>query len=412
MPGGRGSVTTKAQAILRGKFAYPRTAEVIYGPGSLRELTALAERLDAKRVFVIGSRTLLSSGLDAQLEEVFGDRLAGMHGGVAQHVPRTSVMEATEAARRLDADLLVSVGGGTPIDCAKAVDLCLAAGIERPEELDRFRIRFTYPDQIERPVLPETAPPHVSVPTTLSGSEHTNLFGVTDTDRQEKDLYSGPAFAPRTVVLDAELALKTPADLWAASGVRAIDHAVEGTLSQRHVPFMDALALESLRILRRRLEESVEAADLLEARSECLLGAWLAIYALTNVGAGLSHAIGHQLAAQFDMMHGVTSAVMLPHVLRFNAPVVGERILLLAEPLGVEIDGLSTDEGANRVIDALAALIGSLERFGVPCTLQSAGATRPELEQVADRVLHDMGAAVNPRPLEQRDLMDLFEAAW
>jgi alcohol dehydrogenase len=405
-------MTTKAQAILRGRFTYPRTAEVIYGPGSVRQLTTLAEQLDAKRVFVIGSRTLLSRGLDARLEEIFGNRLAGVHSGVEQHVPRTSVMEATEAARALDADLLVSVGGGTPIDCAKAVDLCLAAGIERPEELDRFRIRFTYPDQIERPALPETAPPHVSVPTTLSGSEHTNLFGVTDNERHEKDLYTGPAFAPRAVVLDAELALKTPADLWAASGVRAIDHAVEGTLSQRHVPFMDALALESLRIFRRRLEESVEAADPLEARSECLLGAWLAIYALTNVGAGLSHAIGHQLAAQFNMMHGVTSAVMLPHVLRFNASAVGERIIRLAEPLGAQIDGLDTEDAAGRVIDALAELIGSLERFGVPNTLQSAGATRPELALVADRVLHDMGAAVNPRPLELGDLMDLFEAAW
>ncbi len=405
-------MSTGTPAALRGTFAYPRTSEVVYGPGSLEAVGALVERLGAERVLVIGSRSLLSNGLDARLEEVLGSRLASVHSGIEQHVPRSSVMEALEAARRVDADLLLSVGGGTPIDCAKAVNLCLAAGVERPEELDRFRIRFTYPDRLERPVLPETAPPHVSVPTTLSGSEHTNLFGVTDTDRQEKDLYAGPAFAPYAVVLDAELALLTPADLWAASGVRAIDHAVEGVLSQRHVPFMDALALESLRIFGARLEESVEATDPLEARSECLLGAWLAIYALTNVGAGLSHAIGHQLAAQFDMMHGVTSAVMLPHVLRFNAPVVGERLLRLAEPLNVDVGGVSTDEATGRVIEALAALIGSLERFGVPHTLSGAGATRPELEQVAERVLHDMGAAVNPRPIERSDLMELFDAAW
>jgi alcohol dehydrogenase len=214
------------------------------------------------------------------------------------------------------------------------------------------------------------------------------------------------------VILDAELALRTPPHLWAASGVRAIDHAVEGTLSQRHVPFMDALGLESLRIFRRRLEESVDAADALEARSECLLGAWLAIYALTNVGAGLSHAIGHQLAARFDMMHGVTSAVMLPHVLRFNAPIVGERILRFAEPLGLDVAGLPTEEASARVVDALGAFIARLERFGVPNTLSRAGATRPELEQVADLVLHDMAAAVNPRPLGRADLMELFGAAW
>ena len=398
--------------VLRGRFAYSRTAEVHYGPGSLIELGPLAERLGGDRVFVIASSTLVSQGLDDQLRVILGERLAGVHCGVEQHVPRESVMEATLAARGVDADLLVSIGGGTPIDCAKAVALCLAAGITTAEQLDDFRIRFTYPDQLEIPTMPDTAPPHVSVPTTLSGSEHTDLFGVTDRARAEKDLYRGPAFAPRAVILDAELALQTPSNLWAASGVRAIDHAVEGTLSQRHVPFMDALGLESLRIFQQHLEESVDADNPLAARSECLLGAWLAIYALTNVGAGLSHAIGHQLAAQFDMMHGVTSAVMLPHVMRFNAPVAGERILRFAEPLGVDIVGLPADEAAARVIDTLAALISRLERFGVPHTLRDAGATRPELEQVAELVLHDMGAAVNPRPLQHSDLMELFDAAW
>jgi alcohol dehydrogenase len=322
------------------------------------------------------------------------------------------VIAATRAAREAGADLLLSIGGGTPIDCAKATALCLAGGVEDAAGLDDYRIRFTYPDQLEVPALPPATIPHVAVPTTLSGSEHTDLCGVTDLGRKEKDLYRGPSLAPAAVILDAELALATPVDLWAASGVRAIDHAVEGTLSGRHVPFMDALGLEALRIFRARLAEGVDAADPLGARAECLLGAWLAIYALTNVGAGLSHAIGHQLAAQFDMMHGVTSAVMLPHVLRFNAPVVGERILRLAEPLGVEVDGLAREEACARVIDELAALIASLERFGVPHTLESAGATRPELELVADLVLHDMGAAVNPRPLERADLTHLFEAAW
>lgn len=399
-------------APLSGRFAYPRTAEVIYGPGSLTELGGIAERIGAERVFVIASTTLVEGGLDDELRAALGGRLAGVFTGVRQHVPRESVIEATAAAREAGADALLSVGGGTPIDCAKAVDLCLAAGIETAAGLDDYRIRFTYPDQLLAPALPVSAPPHIAVPTTLSGSEHTDLFGVTDRGRNEKDLYRGPAIAPRAVVLDAELALRTPPELWAASGVRAIDHAVEGTLSARHVPFMDALGAEGLRIMRTRLAASVDAADPLAARAECLLGAWLSIYALTNVGAGLSHAIGHQLAAEFDMMHGVTSAVMLPHVLRFNSAAVADRLPRLAEPLGVDLAGLSTEESCVAVIAALAALIGDLERFGVPNTLSAAGATMPRLELVADRVLHDMGAAANPRPLARTDLVELFEAAW
>ena len=401
-----------APETLQGRFAYPRTAEVLYGPGSLNQLGPLTERLGASRVFVVGSRTLLAAGLEARLGELLGDRFAGAFAGIEQHVPRESVIAVAAAAREAGADLLLSIGGGTPIDATKAAALCLSADLKSAEGLDRYRIRFTYPDQLEVPTLPEETIPHVAVPTTLSGSEHTDLCGVTDRGRKEKDLYRGPALAPRAVVLDAELALLTPPALWAASGVRAIDHAVEGTLSGRHVPFMDALGAEALRIFRARLAASVDAPEPLAARAECLLGAWLAIYALTNVGAGLSHAIGHQLAARFDMMHGVTSAVMLPHVLRFNAPVVGERILRLAEPLGVGVDGLPTDRAAALVIDELAALIYSLERFGVPHTLESAGADRSELELVADLVLHDMGAAANPRPLERCDLLDLLDAAW
>ncbi|HEY5333119.1 MAG TPA: iron-containing alcohol dehydrogenase, partial [Solirubrobacterales bacterium] len=246
---------------LSGRFAYPRTAEVVYGPGSLRQLGEVAERIGAGRVFAIASATLVREGLEDALRATLGDRLVGVFSGVRQHVPRESVIEAASAAREAGADALLSVGGGTPIDCAKAVDLCLAAGIEDAAQLDDYRIRFTYPDQLVAPVLPDRAPPHIAVPTTLSGSEHTDLFGVTDRSRNEKDLYRGPAFAPRVVVLDAEPALRTPPALWAASGVRALDHAVEGTLSARHVPFMDALGAESLRILRRRLAESVDAAE-------------------------------------------------------------------------------------------------------------------------------------------------------
>jgi alcohol dehydrogenase len=399
-------------APLSGRFAYSRTDEVIYGPGSLAQVGAVAERIGAGRIFAIASATLVGEGLEDELRAALGERFAGVYSGVRQHVPRESVIEAAGAARDAGAEALLSVGGGTPIDCAKAVDLCLAAEIEDAAQLDDYRIRFTYPDKLEAPALPDRALPHIAVPTTLSGSEHTDLFGVTDRARNEKDLYRGAAFAPCAVILDAELAVRTPPALWAASGLRAIDHAVEGTLSARHVPFMDALGAESLRILRRRLAESVDAAEPLEPRSECLLGAWLAIYALTNVGAGLSHAIGHQLAAEFDLMHGVTSAIMLPHVLRFNAPVVGERILRLAEPLGVEVVGLPEAEACAQIIDELAYLIADLERFGVPHTLSGAGATRPELALVADRVLHDMGVRVNPRPVSPTDLAELFDAAW
>lgn len=400
-----------SEEIRQGEFRFPATASVAYGPGALERLPAFVDGHGARRVLAIVSSSV--DGIDERLRQLLGRRFAGSFRGARMHVPRESVLEAARAAREARADLLVSVGGGTPIDCASAACLCLAYDVAEPAQLDEFRVRFTYPDTLEVPAIERALVPHVAVPTTLSGAESTSLFGVTDPERGVKHLYSSPRFAASEIVFDPLLAAQTPAWLWASSGMRAVDHAVEGVLSSRHMAMGDALALEGLRILAGRLVQSARDPHDVQARLDCQMGAWLAVYALTNVGVGLSHGIGHQLAGAFPHIpHGVTSACMLPHVMAFNAEHTAPRLRRVAQAMGVDVRAMDDAQAAVAAVAAVRAFVRSLEPLGVPHSIEAAGGTRSALAHVAERTLEDASVAANPRAVSRTDLLALLDAAW
>jgi alcohol dehydrogenase class IV len=399
---------TSEENIVR-TFAVPPAENIIYGEGAFDSIGDLVDRTGGSKVAVVMSTSLAGGWVEDALRARLGGRLAGIHAGIPQHVPRHAVLAAADTARSSGADCVMSVGGGTPIDCAKAVALCLAGDIRTVEDFERFRIRFTYPDQYEVPEYPTYVVPHVAVPTTLSGGEHTGLFGVTDETTKFKGAYSSPAFAPRAVVLDPAVCAATPGWLWAASGMRAVDHAVEGILSARSMPMADALGAEALRLLVQNLAHSTANPDDAEARTNCLLGTWLSIFALTNVGVGLSHGIGHQLATEFDMIHGVTSAIMLPRVMEFNAAYTAPKLRRIAEAMGHDTRDLDDATASKTAIDAVRDLVTTL---GVPDRISAAGGRRDALPAIARHAIGDSAVAASPRPITEADILDLLESAW
>lgn len=390
-------------------FTVPSVDAVTYGAGAFDGIGDLVRRVGGSRVLVLLSGSLVGSPVEETLRAALGSRLAGVHSGIRQHVPRADVLGAAVRARETGADCLVSVGGGTPIDCAKAVAMCLGTGITAPEGFDDYRVRFTYPDTYEVPELPADLVPHIAVPTTLSGAEHTGLAGVTDERTHVKGSYSAPQLMPRAIVLDPVVTAATPDWLWAASGMRAVDHAVEGLLSSRAMPFTDALGVEALRLLAADLAHSAKNPGDLGARTNCLIATWLSIFGLTNVGVGLSHGIGHQLAAEFDLLHGLTSAIMLPLVMEFSAAQTAPAQRRVAEALGVDTSGLDDPAAAAAAVQAVRKLI---EDLGVPHTLRAVGASRDRLPAVAAAALGDPAVAACPRPVSRRDLEGLLAAAW
>lgn len=389
-------------------FELPRTDRVVHGAGAAELAGDEARRLGMTRPLVVASATLryTTSVVDDVADRVGA---AGIVDRVPAHVPRPTVLELAERYRELSAGGLVSVGGGSPIDGAKAVALCVSEGIEDEDGLAVHRVRYRHPGPPEIPRLTGRPPVHLALSTTLSGAEFTPIAGVTDPRRGAKDLFSADALCPASVLLDPVLAAHTPRQLWLTSGVRAMDHAVEGIYSARHTPVTDAVLLAALEILACDLLPSGNDPRDLDRRCRCQIAAWMAIMHLRNVSTGLSHGLGHQLGALLGVPHGVTSCILLPHAMDFNRPATAARQALLAPALGVEASGMDDEQAAEAAVTALRALLTEME---VPTRLSDVGVERRHFPALIDEALGDMVVAGNPRPVTAAELHTVLDAAF
>ena len=365
---------------------------VIHGTPAAQAVATEAERLGARRVFIIASGTLCrETDKVEKLKSALGTRCAGVFARMGAHVPRGDVISATEAARDFRADLIVTIGGGSPTDGAKAVALCLANDVTTVQGIDCLLA-----GDVTAPAVPQ-----ISIPTTLSAGEFSAIAGVTDEATGTKDMLRHPGLMPRVVILDAEVARHTPEWLFLSTGVRAIDHCVEGICSQEANPFGDAQALHGLRLLAGGLTRVKAEAENLQARQDCLLGAWLSMGPLTSgVPMGASHGIGYVLGARYGIPHGHTSCLMLPGVMAWNASVNADRQALVAEALG------DVSEPASNLLHKLIASLGQ------PRGLLDNGISRHVFPDIAEAALHTPWVPKNPRPITGADdVMQILELA-
>lgn len=399
-----------ATPLINSAFSNSRIDKVFYGQGCLANLPAEVDRLGGNRVFIITGNSLKEQGtLLGRLQDLLGDRCAGVFSETKQHVPRESVLAATRAAQKADADLLISFGGGTPNDTAKLVALCLAENVTSTEQLDRYRIRFQYPDKLDVPTPTNPCLPHISITTTLSAGEFTNFAGATDPERKVKDLYTGENLWVSAAFLDPEITIATPGWLWASTGIRAVDHAIESVCSNSAMPFADALALEALSMLFQHLPASTTDRQDLTSAGYCQVAAWMSFHAGTNVWVGLSHGIGHQLGARADVPHGVTSCIMLPRVMEYNRSVTAPQQRRLAEAMGIQTGSMSDEEASIAAVSALEDLIDGL---GVPRRLRDWGVSQEDFAPIVHDAMEDMVVAFNPRPIaNQEELVELLQRA-
>ena len=398
--------------VLAGTFEIPSMERVRYGPDCLNSLAEDVEAHDGRKVFIVASNSLATkTDVVDRVQGVLGGKAVGVFHSVSQHVHRESVLQATEEARSAGADFIVSVGGGSPIDCAKAVAMCMAEGITTLDQCDEYSTKFEYPDKVEFPSLkhPERVPKHITISTTLSAGEFTNIAGMTDSKRQVKEIYLHPPLMPVAAYLDPILTVHTPGWLWASTGMRAVDHCIEAYVSQAHMPFVDALSKDALTILAQELPNASKNPEDIDSRGRCQMACWMSLFGLLNVMVGLSHGIGHQLGARCDVPHGVTSCIMLPHVMDYNFPVVKDRQAALAEAFGVDTRDMNVDDAARAFIGSLRAFIQELE---VPTRLSEVGVTKEDFPGIVHDALEDMVVATNPRPVTEEVVAQILETAY
>jgi maleylacetate reductase len=373
-----------------GRIVFGKMEIVVFGRPTADVLTEEVRRRECERVFLMVSGTL--SRTTAEIEKVqqaLGNRFAGLFDRMPPHTPRHAVIEATAAAREANADLIVTMGGGSVTDGAKAVQLCLANDIRTANALDNYR-PVKGPDGGLGP--PPCDPPtvsQVSVPTTLSAGEFSAIAGVTDERSRVKELFRHPKIIPSAVVLDPAVTVHTPEWLWLSTGIRAVDHCVEGICSNEANPYADAQALHGLSLLTRGLPRVKADPSNLQAPLDCQIGSWLSMGPIgSGVPMGASHGIGYVLGAAFDIPHGYTSCIMLPAVMRWNKPANAERQAMVAAAMG------HPGEDAGDVLDAF---IGGL---GMPRSLNASGVGPESFASVAEGAMSTPWVPRNPRPIE------------
>lgn len=378
-----------------GSFTYANPRVVYWGAGCVGSgLLAELDRLGARRAFLITTRSVAANpALAPAVCAMLGDRLVGQFDGISQHAPAAAVAEAVSAARAAHPDILISFGGGSPIDAAKSVAFSLATGLDmRAPDAAAQAARLRPP--------PEDLLPHTAIPTTLSAAELSGLAGFTIEQSREKVGLAGLGLIPVSAFFDASLSLHTPLELWLSTGIRAVDHAVETLLAPGSHPFSDTLALESLRRLRGGLLATHANPDDLEARTESQLGAWFSFSLPGPAASGLSHTLGKRIGARHAIPHGVSSCLLLPHVMRYLAPRSVEVQSRIADAMGVDTAPLSPAAAAACAADAVDDLI---ERLELPRHLAAYGLDQADLEAAAAPV------AGERYPLE--DLVGIYQAA-
>jgi maleylacetate reductase len=319
---------------------------------------------------------------------------------IPPHTPRKAVIEATEAARVAGADLIVTVGGGSVTDAAKAVQLCLANDIRSTEALDALRPKKAPDGTMGPPSCNAPTVRQIAVPTTLSAGEFSAIAGVTDERTKVKESFRHPLVIPSAVILDPAITVHTPEWLFLSTGIRAIDHCVEGICSRKALPYADAQALHGLSLLVSGLERvKVDPSDL-QARLNCQTGSWLSMGPLASgVPMGASHGIGYVLGAAFGIPHGHTSCIMLPAVMRWNKTANADRQAMVAAAMGQP----GKDAG-----DLLDAFIGDL---GMPRSLSAVSIGPESFDLIAERAMATPWVPRNPRhidgPPQVREILQL-----
>ena len=363
------------------------------------------DRLQSKSVFLFCSGTLLrNTDTINLLITALGDRYAGHFDKSRPHTPRDSVVEALDAIRQAgDCDLMIAIGGGAGVDTAKMVSMCLSNNVKTMKDMDALRDTVDEAGRRHSPKKVDPAARMIAVATTLSGGEIGQNIGCTDPERNVKEGYGHPLLMPIAVVYDPALAAHTPERLWLASGVKALDHAVESICAKKPDPVCTEMSLLAVRYLAEHLPRSKADPNDLDARHGCQFAAWAArsSRSLSNVTFGASHGFGHALGGGYSIPHGETSCVVLPSVFRYNASVNSDIQARISDAMG------HPGEAAGDVIENF------IKSLDLPYRLRDVGIEQSDFAEIAEHSFHTGTVKANPRPIkEPGDLIEILENAW
>ncbi|QDU42672.1 Alcohol dehydrogenase 2 [Symmachiella dynata] len=377
-------------------FDYAPRTRVVFGPGTLNQLGSLVTELGGTRVFLVTDPGLQQAG-HAQhgLESL---NAAGLHvtmfTDVQQNPTTDDVDRALAVARGANVDLIVGLGGGSSMDCAKGVNFLLSNG-GRMED-------YWGVGKATKPMLPM-----IAVPTTSgTGSEAQSFALIANSKTHMKMACGDKKAACKIAILDPELTVSMPASVTAATGVDAISHAVESYVSTSRNPVSQLFSRQSWQLTAKSFRRVMQRPTDIDGRGQMQLGAYLAGAAIENAMLGAAHACANPLTAHYEITHGVAVGIMLPHIIRYNAAVVGR----LYGDLAVDC-GLCAANDA-RAGELLADFVRELIAESGQATSLAPWNIHPDsLSQLAEEASKQWTGNFNPRPVDQQSLKEIYECA-
>lgn len=372
-------------------FSFP--TKIIFGAGALAQLPATVHEINGKRPLLVTDKGVVTSGIleqvAAQLRQARFDY--GVFDGVASNPIEENVVAGVASYKKENADCIIALGGGSPLDMGKAVALMSTHAWPMEQYDDKI-------DGWQR--ITANVPRVITIPTTAgTGSEVGRSTVITLKSTQRKTVIFSPHLMPRVAICDPTLTLKLPAKITAATGMDALTHCLEAYVAKGYHPLCDGVAREGLKLIGRSLVAAVENGDDLAARSDMMMAASMGAVAFQK-GLGVCHSLAHPLSSLSGLHHGLANAIMLPYVLAFNQTVVAARLAEVAEAL----TGSRTRDVTQIVSDMNA-------RIGIPPRLSDVGVRREQIPALVEQAFEDACHLLNPRPVTKEDLKALYEAA-
>ncbi|MGN5592906.1 iron-containing alcohol dehydrogenase [Stutzerimonas nitrititolerans] len=382
------------------RIVLPRLMEI--GAGASQQLAAVLGGLGCSRPLIVTDRMMVELGYAVRLAEQLeqADIASRCFADTEPEPTAASIRAGVQMVREGDFDSIVALGGGSPIDSAKAIGILGKFGGEMRD--------YRFPRDVSDAGLPL-----IAIPTTAgTGSEVTRFTIITDETSDEKMLCAGLGFMPVAALIDYELTLSLPPRVTADTGIDALTHAIEAYVSRKASLYSDAQALEAMRLLAPNLRAAFHEPRNLAAREAMMLGATLAGIAFSNASVALVHGMSRPIGAFFHVPHGLSNAMLLPAVTAFSIPAAPERYADCARAMGVASEGDSVEAANDKLLSELRALNKELQ---VPSPAQF-GIARERFfelrETMARQALASGSPGNNPRVPSEAEIIDLYETVW
>ena len=368
-----------------------------FGPGARKELPGVVERLGFKKALVVTDKGLMKFGVAKMVLDVLDEANIAyeIFDDVKPNPTVTNVKNGVAACKNAGADFIVAIGGGSSMDTAKGIGIIC----NNPEFEDVVSLEGVA-DTKKKTV------PIIALPTTAGTAAETTInYVIIDEEKQKKMVCVDPNDIPCVAIVDAELMYSLPKSLTAATGMDAMTHAIEGLITKGAWELSDMFEIKAIEMIHRYPPIAVNEPTNPEGRNGMAVAQYVAGMAFSNVGLGVDHGMAHPLSALHDVPHGVACAMLLPTVMKFNAPAALPKYVDIAKALGVYKEGMTQQEAA----DAACAEIDNLSRMvGIPAHLSELGITEKDIDALADQAILDVCTPGNPREVTREDIVNIY----